>query len=97
MLGPIFIREWLILPRRSRHYFTRTLYLGGLWILLLTIWQTAVGWEYAATLGDLARFGLIAFQILAHVQLTSCCSSPRWPRRARSRLKRIAAPFCCCS
>ncbi len=70
MLGPIFIREWLTLPRRSRHYFTRTLYLGGLWILLLTIWQTAVGWKYNATLGDLARFGLIAFQILAHVQLT---------------------------
>src|SRR5688500_14512782 len=70
MLGPIFIREWLTLPRRSGHYFTRSLYLGGLWILLLTVWQTTVGWEYPATLGDLARFGLIAFQVLAFVQLT---------------------------
>ncbi len=70
MLGPIFSREWLILPRRARHYFARALYLGGLWILLLTIWQTSVGWEFTPTLGDLSRFGLLSFQILAHVQLT---------------------------
>src|ERR1019366_8079173 len=44
-------------------------YLGGMWILLLTIWQTMVGWEYTATIGDLARFGLISFRILAYVQL----------------------------
>lgn len=69
MLGPIFIREWITLPRRARHYFTRSLYLGGLWILLLTVWQTLVGWQYQATAGDLARFGLLAFQILTHVQL----------------------------
>ena len=70
MLGPIFIREWLILPRRSRHYLTRALYLGTLWVLLFTAWQTTVGWEHVATLGDLARFGLLSFQILAYVQLT---------------------------
>jgi ABC-type Na+ efflux pump permease subunit len=70
MLGPIFIREWLTLPRRSAHYFARTLYLGALWILLLTIWQVMVGWEYPATLGDLARFGLISFRMLAFIQLT---------------------------
>jgi ABC-type transport system involved in multi-copper enzyme maturation permease subunit len=70
MLGPIFIREWLTLPRRSQHYLTRALYLGALWILLLTIWQITVGWEYTATLGDLARFGLLSFRVLAYVQLT---------------------------
>ena len=70
MLGPIFVREWLTLPRRSGHYLARSLYLGALWVLLLTIWQTTIGWEYTATLGDLARFGLISFQILAYVQLT---------------------------
>ena len=69
MLGPIFNREWLTLPRRPRHYFTRSMYLGALWVLLLTIWQTAVGWEGTATLGDHARFGLIAFRVLAYVQL----------------------------
>jgi ABC-type transport system involved in multi-copper enzyme maturation permease subunit len=70
MLGPIFGREWLTLPRRSRHYVTRSVYLGALWILLLTIWQVIIGWEYPATLGDHARFGLSAFQILAYIQLT---------------------------
>jgi ABC-type transport system involved in multi-copper enzyme maturation permease subunit len=70
MLGPIFIREWLTLPRRSGHYLSRSLYLGALWVLLLTIWQTTVGWQYTATLGDLARFGLLSFQVLAKVQLT---------------------------
>lgn len=69
MLGPIFNREWLTLPRRDRHYFTRSLYLGGMWILLLTIWQTTVGWQIPATLGDLARFGLVSFRVLAFVQL----------------------------
>src|SRR4029077_17960160 len=29
----------------------------------------AVGWEQPATLGDHARFGLLAFQILVYVQL----------------------------
>src|SRR5262249_31982469 len=70
MLGPIFNREWLTLPRRSGHYFTRSLYLGGLWVLLLTVWQVTVGWEFTATLGDLARFGLMSFHVLAYVQLT---------------------------
>jgi hypothetical protein len=70
MLGPIFARESLTLPRRSRHYVMRTVYLGGLWILSLTVWQATVGWEQNATLGDLARFGLIQFQILVYVQLT---------------------------
>jgi ABC-type transport system involved in multi-copper enzyme maturation permease subunit len=70
MLGPIFNREGLTLPRRARHYFTRSLYVGGLWILMLTIWQVVVGWQYTATLGDLARFGLTAFRVLTFVQLT---------------------------
>jgi hypothetical protein len=69
MLGPIFTREWLTLPRRSRHYLHRVVFLGALWILLLTIWQTTVGWEQTATIGDQARFGLLAFELLAYVQL----------------------------
>ncbi|MCI0640618.1 MAG: ABC transporter permease [Gemmataceae bacterium] len=69
MLGPIFGREWLTLPRRSRHYLMRSVYLGALWVLLLTIWQTSVGWRQSATLGDQARFGLLSFQLLTYVQL----------------------------
>jgi ABC-type transport system involved in multi-copper enzyme maturation permease subunit len=70
MLGPIFAREALTLPRRTRHYVMRTVYLGLLWVLGLTAWQATVGWERAATLGDTARFGLLLFQVLTYVQLT---------------------------
>jgi ABC-type Na+ efflux pump permease subunit len=69
MLGPIFVREGLTAPRRGSHYLTRTLFLGALWVLLLTIWQTTIGWERAPSLGDQARFGLLAFQVLVTVQL----------------------------
>src|SRR5436309_783755 len=37
MLGPIFAREALTLPRRARHYVMRTVYLGLLWVLGLTV------------------------------------------------------------
>src|SRR6516225_2046306 len=69
MLGPIFAREWLTLPRRPRHYLTRSIYLMLLWVLALTAWQITVGWEQAATLGDTARFGLFLFQVFVYVQL----------------------------
>jgi ABC-type Na+ efflux pump permease subunit len=70
LLGPIFVREWLTLPRRPGHYVVRAAYLGLLWILGLTAWQVVMGWEYTATLGDTARFGLLLFQVLTlYVQL----------------------------
>src|SRR5215470_12421937 len=70
MLGPIFAREALTLPRRARHYVMRTVYLGLLWILGLTAWQAVVTWDRPVTLGDAARFGLLLFRILTYVQLT---------------------------
>ncbi|HKI34714.1 MAG TPA: ABC transporter permease subunit [Gemmataceae bacterium] len=70
MLGPIFNREWLTVPRRPRHYVNRAAYLGLLWVLGLTAWQMTVGWTHTATLGDAARFGLLLFQIVAFVELT---------------------------
>src|SRR5260370_8653669 len=70
MLGPIFAREWLTLPRRPRHYLARSFYLLLLWVLALTAWQATVGWEQSATLGDTARFSLLLFQIFTYVQLT---------------------------
>lgn len=69
MLGPIFDRELLTLPRRVNHYLTRFLFLGALWVLILTIWQTTFGWERTPSLGDQARFGLVTFQVLVYVQL----------------------------
>lgn len=70
MLGAIFVREWLTVPRRGRHYATRTAYLGLLWVLGLTAWQATIGWGRAALLGETARFGLLLFQIFVFVQLT---------------------------
>jgi ABC-type transport system involved in multi-copper enzyme maturation permease subunit len=70
LLGPIFARETLTLPRRARHYMLRAAYLGLLWVLGLTVWQTTVGWSQTATLGDNARFNLLLFQLLTFVQLT---------------------------
>ncbi len=69
MLGPIFVREWLTVPRGQRHYVVRTAYLGLLWVLGLTAWQATVGWSQTATLGDTARFGLLVFQLFTYMQL----------------------------
>jgi len=69
MLGPIFTRECLTLPRRGQHYVLRALYLGVLWVLSLTVWQVTVGWRHPATLGDTANFSILLFQILTNVQL----------------------------
>jgi ABC-type transport system involved in multi-copper enzyme maturation permease subunit len=78
LLGAIFDREWLTVPRRARHYAVRVAYLGLLWVLGLTAWQATVGWGRTATLGETARFGLLLFQIFAYVQLTLCLFFAAW-------------------
>jgi ABC-type transport system involved in multi-copper enzyme maturation permease subunit len=69
VLGPIFNREFLTVPRRSRHYMTRVAYLGALWIIGLTAWLATGGWMRTATLGETARFGPLLFQVLTFVEL----------------------------
>jgi ABC-type transport system involved in multi-copper enzyme maturation permease subunit len=69
MLGPIFNREALTLPRRTAHYRARGFYLGGLWVLGFTAWQVLYGWGQGISQGDLAYFGTAAFQLLAYSQL----------------------------
>lgn len=69
MLGPIFNREALTVPRHSKHYMARVAYLGLLLICGVTFWQTLYGWGQSVSLGDVARFGTIFFQILAYLQL----------------------------
>ena len=70
LVGPIFIRESLTVPRRGRHYLTRVSYLLVLWVLALTTWQAAYGWEKQVSQGDLAQFGSLLFQLLSFLQLT---------------------------
>ena len=69
MLGPIFLREWITVPRRGSHYLTRTAYLGGLWVIAVTAWLATLGWSRTATLGETARLGTFLFQMLGYVQL----------------------------
>jgi ABC-type transport system involved in multi-copper enzyme maturation permease subunit len=70
VLGPIFNREFLTVPRRDRHHTARVAALGLLWVIGITAWQATVGFTKDATLGETARFGLLLFQVTAFVQLT---------------------------
>lgn len=69
MLGPIFQRESLTVPRRGSHYVTRVAYLGSLWVIAVTVWLAVLGWTRSATLGETARFGSLVFQFLTYAQL----------------------------
>lgn len=69
MLGPIFMRELVTVPRRSGHYAGRAALIGLLAILGITTWQATIGFARDATLGEAAAFGLLLFQIVAFVQL----------------------------
>jgi ABC-type Na+ efflux pump permease subunit len=69
VLGPIFNREFVTVPRRSRHYVTRVAYLGTLWVVAVTAWLATGLWTQSATLGDTARLGPTLFRILTYVQL----------------------------
>jgi ABC-type Na+ efflux pump permease subunit len=69
VLGPIFTRELLTVPRRGGHYPSRAAMIGLLGILGITTWQATIGFARDATLGETASFGLLLFQIVAFVQL----------------------------
>ncbi|MDB5312872.1 MAG: hypothetical protein JWO38_7074 [Gemmataceae bacterium] len=69
MLGPIFMRELVTVPRRAGHYASRAAVVGLLAVLGITTWQATIGFARDATLGEAAAFGLLLFQIVAFVQL----------------------------
>src|SRR5580692_1924780 len=69
LLGPIFNREFLTVPRRNRHYVLRVAYLGTLWIIAITAWLATLGWSGSPTLGQTAHLGQTLFQVLMFVQL----------------------------
>lgn len=69
MLGPIFMRELVTVPRRASHFASRAALLGLLGILGATAWQATIGFTREPNLGETARFGLMLFQVVVYVQL----------------------------
>ena len=69
MLGPIFNREVLIIPRSQRFFLTRAGYGAILLVLFWTGWQIMIGWRTVYEVGILARFEQILFRALVLTQL----------------------------
>ncbi len=69
--GPVFSREVMSAPRRPRLYVWRAAYVGALLVLLSTFWQVLTGTQTVSDTGELARFGVTSFQILAPLQLAA--------------------------
>ncbi|MEM6330691.1 MAG: ABC transporter permease subunit [Planctomycetota bacterium] len=72
MIGPVFSREAVTAPRRPSFYATRSLFVAGLLVIVLTAWQVLVGSRDIRNPGDLARFGEAVFALIAPLVLTVC-------------------------
>ncbi len=68
-LGPVFTREVMIAPRRTRIYIARSVYAGTLLLLVCTAWLVLTGTQIVRDVSDLAQFAGLVFQILAPLQL----------------------------
>ncbi|MGL4423429.1 MAG: ABC transporter permease [Gemmataceae bacterium] len=69
MLGPIFVRELVTVPRRRGHFPTRVALIGLISVLGITLWQATIGFTRVATIGEAARFGQLLFQLSVFVEL----------------------------
>lgn len=69
LVGPVFTREAVTAPRRTRFFVSRSAYVGGLFLLMCTAWLLVAGTQLVRNVGDFARFGAKLFQLLALLQL----------------------------
>ena len=69
MIGPVFNREATVVPKRSKTYLMRGVYVLTLFLLLCTGYLVLDGSRSLATSGDSARFGGWMFTLLAPLQL----------------------------
>ena len=69
LVGPVFTRELTTTPRSWRLYFSRSLYVGSLFGLVLTGWLILVGSQSLQGAADLSRFGSAVFAVVAPLQL----------------------------
>ncbi len=56
-------------PRPSRFYVARASYVGLLFILMWTAWQSLIGWNDVTEVGVVAFFGKVLFRLFVLVQL----------------------------
>jgi hypothetical protein len=68
LVGPVFTRELVTLPRRSRLYVARAAAAAALLVLLSTAWQVLAGMQIVRNVGDFARFGTLAFRVLVPLE-----------------------------
>jgi len=68
--GPIIAREILTAPRPLRFYVARASYVGLLFILMWTAWQSQVGLAEVSEVGIIAYFGHLLFRLFVLFQLT---------------------------
>jgi ABC-type transport system involved in multi-copper enzyme maturation permease subunit len=68
-IGPVFTREVVTSPRRTRFYLYRVVYVGALLMLMCTAWLIVAGVQVIRNVGDMARFGSVLFQVMAPLQL----------------------------
>ncbi len=69
MIGPILGREWLVAPRRWKFYLQRVVFVSALFSLVGTVWLLLAGMQQVRNIGDLARFGSLAFQLVVPLEL----------------------------
>ncbi len=69
LIGPVFTRELVLSPRRTKTYVARVAYGLALLVLMSTAWLVLTGTQLVGDIGDLARFGMSLFQLLAPLQL----------------------------
>ena len=67
--GPVFTREVVTAPRRANLFISRAAYVTALLGLMCTAWLLLPGTQVVRNVGDLAKFSVILFQILAPLQL----------------------------
>jgi ABC-type transport system involved in multi-copper enzyme maturation permease subunit len=68
--GPIIAREVITAPRPIRFYLARATFVGLLFVLMWTAWQTLIGFRQVNDFGLLARFGGVLYLGFALLQLT---------------------------
>ncbi|WP_417738575.1 hypothetical protein [Rosistilla oblonga] len=69
MFGPVFNREAILAPKRTKTYLARSLYALGFFLLLSTGYLVLAGNRPLQTAGDSARFGGWMFALLVPLQL----------------------------